>query len=741
MEGGSISHCFHFLEDHCPSIAKEAKDCEERLVNGNFKESIFCAANASALISSKICELNNKASWIRFDQFNRIKQLFNDGLISGNIFQKFKDMDNITNKMRFDESLNLTEEDALKVHKLLFEISAYFYRHYFDKEFEVGGYTGPIMPKGTSSASTELPVKGPLYDYPFKQYNGSYLLNELSKLKNSSEEAVETDEDFSEFKRYLHVDRPIYDEFIEELEKVSDIPSAHLVLLCGSVGDGKSHFLSHLKSKNPELYKKFEIYHDATESNYIHHDALYNLSKQLDQFKDTNLDNSSQKYILAINLGILNNFLESEYAKDFETIKGIIEEADIFDANNLSSNITNENISILTFSDYHLFELLTSYDSDSNPVSSDYISELFKRISQNTENNIFYKAYVMDKIGDFSHPLINNYEMFCDEDVQKIIIEYLIKAFIKFRKITSTRDLLNFIYEIIVPPEIRTMEKIQKKDFINYSLPNLLFNNPDSSDLLKLLNQLDPTLIRNEELDKFIIDLYIKGDLENLLSKYFDFKEMGFFEDYFKDIKDFKEKSFEEQEEITAVLIRLALLYGNNEIKNNFKDETYEKFLKYLCAYNTNKNFNSLLKEIKEAIFMLRGSYKDYICIDRLRTFRVYKYFKVNYKKEKIQNQLIKDDNSLNRFKTEISVNYSVSHSNEKVSLNVDYSLYEYILKLCNGFKPNRNDNENLINFNDFINNLLSLSDDEDLKIKDLRIDKAFSFTFDGIDSFEFKGD
>ena len=678
--------------------------------------------------------LKDKAFLIKFDQFNRLKKIFNDGLISETLYQKFMEIDKVKNKL-LDSENSYTEKDALKVHKLLYDISTDFYRLYIDPNFDPEEYISPMIKDDIGKGSTFKPT-GSLLTYPFKKYNGSYLLNELSKLKNSSEEAVETNDEFSEFKEYLHVDRSIQEEFIEELEKVSEFSSAHIVLLCGSVGDGKSHLISYLKSKRPDLYKKFKIHHDATESNYLQHDALYTLSEQLDQFRDENIENSSQKFILAINLGILNNFLESDYAKDFKIIKKIIEEANIFDADNISSNITNEYVSIITFSDYHLFEL---ENSNSNYVSSKYILDLFKKISQKTENNPFHNAYLLDKSVGFSHPLINNYEMFCDEVVQQVVIEYLIKTFIKFRKISSTRDLLNFIYEIIVPVEIE--HKLKEKDFINYSLPNLLFNSPNSSDLLELINQLDPTLIRNEELDKFIIDLNIKGDLGNLLNDYFDFREMEFFENYFMNIDDFKGKSMKEKQELTSSLIRFALFYGKNSIKNNFKDETYEKFLKYLYAYNSNKidDYNLLLKEIKEAIFMLRGFYNQYICVDRLKTFKVYKYFKIIPIIEAIQNPLIGDGASSNRFKTEIGIKFSVSHSNENVSLNIDYSLYEYILKLQNGFKPNKNDNENLINLNDFINKLLNLSDEGDLKIKDLENDNTFSFTFDGFDRFEIK--
>ena len=206
-----------------------------------------------------------------------------------------------------------------------------------------------------------------------------------------------------------------------------------------------------------------------------------------------------------------------------------------------------------------------------------------------------------------------------DEDVQKTIIDYLIKIFIKFRKIISTRDLLNFIYEIIVPPEFLKKDDLDNiSDFMDYSLPNLLFGSKERSDLLKLFDELDPTLFRNEELDKFIIDLNINENTEKILNRYFDFRDIEFLKEYEQYLLDFKDFSNVEKEKITNILIRFAIFYGKGIIKNNFKDEVYLNYLKYLYAYNiqSHKDYKDLFTEIKEAIFNWKGSYKkNTICI------------------------------------------------------------------------------------------------------------------------------
>ena len=742
-------HCFYFLGDSFADICNEAMFCEKHLVEGNYKDSIFRAGMASEKITITICEFAD-LDFISPSQKKRLETLLYNGIIGSDMKKILNDIREIRNKAAHGYLTDL-EENASKVHLYLYIVCTYFYKEYFDSNFSFEDYCGPIMGSGSKSGKISVESSNDneniqdintssLEDYPFEKYNNSYLLNELSKLNVSSIEAVEND-NLSEFKEYLHVDRPIQDDFLKAVKKVANSNSSHLIMLCGSVGDGKTHLISNLvKQDDFGLFDDFEINYDATESFDQDKNEIETLVSELEAFNDENIKNSSKKLILAINLGVLNNFVESDYIGEFDTLNSIIAKSNILEPNTMSNNIYGEKVSFITFSDYNMFEL--NDDVNSNYVSSEYISDLFAKITQKTDDNPFYVAYHKDKKSEFISPIIYNYEMLMDEEIQKIIIDYLIKIFIKYKKIISTRKLLNFIYEIVVPPESLKIEELDNiNDFMAYSLPNLLFNSPNSSDLLELINQLDPTLIRNEELDTFIIDLNIKGDLGNLLNDYFDFREMEFFENYFMNIDDFKGKSMKEKQELTSSLIRFALFYGKNSIKNNFKDETYEKFLKYLYAYNSNKidDYNLLLKEIKEAIFMLRGFYNQYICVDRLKTFKVYKYFKIIPIIEAIQNPLIGDGGSSNRFKTEIGVKFSVSHSNENVSLNIDYSLYEYILKLQNGFKPNKNDNENLINLNDFINKLLNLSDEGDLKIKDLENDNTFSFTFDGFDRFEIK--
>ena len=580
-----------------------------------------------------------------------------------------------------------------------------------------------------------------------KQYetpDGGYLLKELSKLKDSSIEAVE-DDDLSEFKKYLHIERSIQADFYEATSRAANSDSSHLVMICGSSGDGKSHLIGNLKKDDFNLFNQFNIIPDATESYDQDKNEIETLALKLESFNDENINNSTEKLILGINLGVLNKFLESTYAKEeYAQLKSIIKGYGIFGSDNVSENIFGEKVSLVTFSDYNIFEL--NDDEDSNFTSSTYISDLLNKITQNDNSNPFYTAYEKDKNLGYIHPVIYNYEMLMNQEVQKTIIDCLIKIFIKYKKIIPTRELLNFIHDILVPPESVKIEDLKNiDDFMDYSLPNLLFGS-HRSELLKLFNELDPVLSRNELLDRFIIELNIKDGTEKVLDTYFDLNSFNFLNEYKEYvIKEFKKSEKEKvtnikskKEKITNTLIRFAIFCGKSCIKDNFKDDVYLKYLRYLYAYNKKsiKDYYNLFNEIKEAIFNWKGrDDKNKICIAILDSFKLYKNLK--FKIIPDDSEKIYDDLN-NRFKTEIKVYFSLDSNKNKIPLSVDYSLYEYITKLYNGFKPNKSDKENLIILDELISNLLSEDSYKDLDVINLETNERFSLEYNyGI--YEFK--
>lgn len=125
------------------------------------------------------------------------------------------------------------------------------------------------------------------------------LLNELKKLKESSTESVENLDRFSKFKEYMHTPHAIQKELIEKIEERNLMSGAQLILVCGNVGDGKSHTISYIKNNYPELVRKFDFHNDATESFSPTETAVDTLNRVLNSFSDENIDSSNKKLIFS----------------------------------------------------------------------------------------------------------------------------------------------------------------------------------------------------------------------------------------------------------------------------------------------------------------------------------------------------------------------------------------------------------------------------------------------------------
>ena len=84
--------------------------------------------------------------------------------------------------------------------------------------------------------------------------NQSCFISTLARLRESSKDAVvSADASFTDpYTLYMHVDRPVQDKCVSILEETYETDHAELILLCGSVGDGKSHDRLYLQLYDPQ---------------------------------------------------------------------------------------------------------------------------------------------------------------------------------------------------------------------------------------------------------------------------------------------------------------------------------------------------------------------------------------------------------------------------------------------------------------------------------------------------------
>ena len=576
-------------------------------------------------------------------------------------------------------------------------------------------------------------------DFVLEKYHGSYLLNELSKLKKSSKESIEDSEGFDDnFKEYMHVDREIQYEFKDKLDELGKKDSSQLILLAGSVGDGKSHLLSYFKSHYPESIEPFDIHNDSSESFDPNLTAIETLIKILNPFSDENFNQSNKKLILAINLGILSDLMEDEIFKSkYSKLFNLLSDLDIFNVSNSTTNVTEDFLTIINFTDYQLFEL------NENGVSSNFISNILNKVVQVSDKNPFYKSYEKDLELNIKSPIIYNYAMLMNDEVREIIVQLIIKTIIKNKKLISTREILNFIYEILVPAKIKFYSNLDEvQNYVDDLMPNLLFNTTNRSILLKDIFFESPINVRSRMIDDFIISLNTLN-IKTVLNQYFEnYDEFKFFKKFLLS-NDYAKLKLSKNErpklnKIKQSLIYYLVFFGHDEVKSVFSDEIYEGYIKNLYDYNYNPlKLRKLFNKLNKAILAWSGSIKqDYMIIDKLPSFNIAKRINIDFQ------PIPKLTTSLkNSFKSSISFNVHVNgdicegecnHStcdkHECILLNIDYQLFESIYKINNGYQPNKNEKENLIVFDDFIQELLSKSNNNELLIYYIPSNKSFKF-------------
>ena len=276
-------------------------------------------------------------------------------------------------------------------------------------------------------------------------------IEKLSKLKKSSSDSIDSIMSFDEFREYMHVKRATEIDLKSILVKIASSDKKTLVLLCGSAGDGKSHLLSYLKhSDSDHLLDDYVVFNDATESNAPDKTAVETLCERLEDFNDENIDRPGKNAIIAINLGVLSNFIESEYAVGFGLLKQYVKENNIMTSEVAPITYHDDSsFQHISFSDYHMFSL------SKGKIVPEYIEALFEKVTSDDERNVFHASYVSDCC---NCPLRNqcpvrmNYEFLTDSRVRHYIALTLVRTILSDKEILTTRELLNYIYDIIVSP-------------------------------------------------------------------------------------------------------------------------------------------------------------------------------------------------------------------------------------------------------------------------------------------------
>lgn len=573
------------------------------------------------------------------------------------------------------------------------------------------------------------------------------LLEELKKLRDSSKYAVAQGaySNLNEFKKYLHIERDVEKKLKKIISKASEKDDAQLLLVCGNVGDGKSHILSHLHDELSNFISQFRIHNDATESHNPNESSNETLYKLLQGFKDENISASKDKIILAINLGTLSKFIE-EFGDEFQILKSYISSSKILDTDLIHDDEfdSKSNFHHVNFTDYHMYSL-----TEEGPTS-EVISSLLEKIVSNNAANTIHKAYLEYKVINSDKiccPILYNYEFLFTENNRNIVSQLIVKSIIKSKEIVSIRALLNFVYDIIVPVDLsvfneadyfKIIERMNGPQYISNLIPNYLFEHPELSSLFEKIESLDPCINRDAVTDEVLLTLI---NAENALDIFLNHIEKK----YLEKIEPKLTKVTISKSDLSRFFMRLNY-FSNYHEKDYLKDNDYNEYLVWLFHYNNhNPNYiKKIYKLVENAARNWNGDPKEddkvVINVGKKQTqYRVFKDFEVipdlNPLKEK-------KDSLINKFTQEFSLSFKINKESETMRIHVDFSLFKILKMISQGYRPNKKDNNNYVYFVNSINILINQNNNKAaLYIDEVNIGKPVDYKFskDAFSGYKFQ--
>gem|GEM_PF-290883 len=745
---------FSYLEKNYRYLNNYIKELNDLLFTSP-NSAIIAGRKFAENLTKEIANLEGYGLLDNMIQVERLKRLKFDGIFNDDIGNSFHEIRMLGNKAAHSD-VEGELEVALRIHRNIYKITCWFVKTYVDHNFQDEPYKGPIPSKEKESqidmkvvseiikktmesfkensnessseiasslveskkdvgeAYTDLLLESILDDGPDKKC----LIKQLSMLKESSKEAVEGISEFTPFKKYMHIIRDAQNNLEELICKANEAQKAQLILVCGSVGDGKSHIISYFKNKLPYVMKKFYIHNDATESLEPKKTSMDTLNDVLDEFSDDKIEESKQKFILAINLGTLNNFIDSKYGERFTKLKKFVQDKKILETSIEDSSFEEESsFQFVNFGDYHIFTL------KNGKVHSEYVKSLMQKITRPLEielqeKNIFYTSYKKNCTQCENKnccPIKANYELLAQDNVEDSIVELLVQCIVKNKIIISTRALLNFIYELIVPrsyidvnsPVFKNkIAKLNKKDYVKSLMPNIIFDHKELSFIFEALNDIDPLNVRNEKVDDFIIDFNNAENLLDYFREYIDYPK-GYIDKLVgTDFGETEDKSI--SFELLKLFIRSYYLCEKEELFS-LRDDVYDDYMN--AVFYWNKGDKSKLKNVynnvRDGIINWNGEAdKNYMNIFMGKNQIKYKVSEKIELKVDTSNLPKSDEDDLKKFIETLKLKYRNENSQTSYEIDIDYNLYKLLIQVNNGYRPNKKDKNHFIKFIEFINKL-----------------------------------
>lgn len=495
----------------------------------------------------------------------------------------------------------------------------------------------------------------------------------IQNLSSSSKESIVNAEIFNDFNKYLHVNRPIENSLIQELEKLTKKEKG-IILLVGSVGDGKSHLLSYLKNNYQGLFENIEVYNDATESDDPYRTAVETLLAKFQEYYQS----ENKKLVIAINIGMLHNFIS--HLKKLNLLiefENDINESEIFSNNGMKQRVYNNNrdLSIVSFLNDSTFEITNG------ELQSEFYNKLINKIFEKNMENPFYNSFLKDDGYSRKEAIYQNYALLLNEDVQETIKKLIIKIQIENKRMLTTRSLLNFLHDIIVPDE-----STKENDSL---LVNLLFENAEKSSVLSSIQTQDPVLIQNFQIDKLNIEIYNSMNLHKKCEEIFGTNNFQYIKEYLYLLEGLNHKrKFQ-------MIIRLHFLFNFNM----YGSEDFLNFIKIISDIEKNKEYQkNIYSKVINAMYLWHGSPEQgYVYSENLMHDTK---LRIGLELEPKLRDIKRTDNN------SIIVKFEIQGKVHEIE--IDYNLYKLLNKLEKGYLMKEKDKAEAVVFAEFIDNILN---------------------------------
>lgn len=532
----------------------------------------------------------------------------------------------------------------------------------------------------------------------------SKLYQILSMLSQSSVESVQTGDGFSEIDRYLHTERPISEELMDRMIEI-DEAGGGIILLVGSAGDGKSHLLSKIKDLVEWGDKAF--YNDATASCSPNKTAIETLKEGLIDFSDENIQVTTKKMVLAINLGKLRAFIDDpEAASIYSRIKKATEP--LFDEDDSTPAINSEHIKVVEFSNKQIYEIDAKKDGI-DALQSSFLTTILDKIVSPAKTNPFYNAYEADLMSSLGlkNPILINYRLLMIPEVRQTIVRTVIESIIRYNLSITPREYLDFLYSILIPKNLTGY--VEKRDFYDSLLPTLLYDSGENS-ILEAISQLDPMKHSSTEHDA---DLSLLFTSNKIPDKFIPALKSGYSvpDELITRVNQFFSNNGRDLEPTTKFLFRLKHLLAYHS-----ECSTYTSFVDILKGVFTGDQGKMMdaYSLVTETIPRHNGSYfsKPNSVPLNIQGGK-YKLFASLIMKPEIPRCLFSKEKPW-EFYPRFILNWTIKNGQDTVSLQMDYALFSYLYELREGKLAITYENEKNIVFSRFLRELAAKSDCSD---------------------------